>query len=347
MQNNNKNLRLPELDALRGIAAMMVVLFHYGLHRVSDESWLKFGVSGVELFFMISGFVIFMTLQKTASLQKFAINRFIRLYPTYWASLLFVSIMILSYAGLKGDIDLEDDFLQVFLANTTMLQHYFDLRDLEEPYWSLVVELSFYLFIALLFYSPFKKYLNHVILIVIFLSLFPVFVNSLRPFFKAAMFYFPALPNLSLFFVGIQFFLIHENKEHTARGLSLILFAMISQIVLFDYSGRSYVFLNQREFTAMIVLYHLIFLAFVLGRLSFIVHPITLFLGRISYALYLSHFFVSHRHIIPYLVNTLNLPLWSAMIFFALPINLLIATLLTYFVEIPSARILKRLFHKG
>ena len=57
--------RLLELDALRGIAAMMVVLFHLTMNTAIEKFGFRYGVTGVDLFFIISGFVIFLTLNKS------------------------------------------------------------------------------------------------------------------------------------------------------------------------------------------------------------------------------------------------------------------------------------------
>ncbi|MEK4129105.1 acyltransferase [Solibacillus sp. FSL W8-0474] len=80
--------RLTELDALRGLAALAVVIFHYTTrynelfgHEKSSYLNFTFGHMGVNLFFMISGFVIFMTLRRINNVKEFAIKRAFRLYP--------------------------------------------------------------------------------------------------------------------------------------------------------------------------------------------------------------------------------------------------------------------------
>src|SRR3954454_2537178 len=95
-----KEGRFQELDVLRGLAALAVVLFHYLTRydqiytpRGDVPFGFPFGTSGVELFFVISGFVIFMTLARCASASDFLISRFSRLYPTYWAAVLLTWII--------------------------------------------------------------------------------------------------------------------------------------------------------------------------------------------------------------------------------------------------------------
>jgi peptidoglycan/LPS O-acetylase OafA/YrhL len=86
--------RLQGLDALRGIAAIAVVLTHYtfgfSIFIQAHRPGLLFNVInghfGVNLFFIISGFVIFMTLERSANLSDFSISRFARLWPAYLAS---------------------------------------------------------------------------------------------------------------------------------------------------------------------------------------------------------------------------------------------------------------------
>src|SRR5690554_797945 len=93
--------RLSALDALRGIAALGVVLFHYlpyydqlyG-HSFSTPDFLAFGRYGVHLFFILSGFVIFMTLERTATAGWFGLARAFRLLPALWAGIVLTSVSV-------------------------------------------------------------------------------------------------------------------------------------------------------------------------------------------------------------------------------------------------------------
>ena len=89
--------RLLELDALRGIAALMVVLFHFTMDRPEMYYGFKYGVTGVDFFFIISGFVIFLTLSSTKNWKDFVVSRFSRLYPTYWTVVTFTALMTVVY----------------------------------------------------------------------------------------------------------------------------------------------------------------------------------------------------------------------------------------------------------
>jgi peptidoglycan/LPS O-acetylase OafA/YrhL len=138
--------RILELDALRGLAAVAVVLFHYTTryqqlfgHEESLAASLPWGHHGVDLFFMLSGFVILMTLERTAESWKFAWGRFSRLYPTYWVAAA-LTFAIVSACGLPGqEVSVSDA-----LVNLTMVQALLGAPHIDGAYWSLQAELIFY-----------------------------------------------------------------------------------------------------------------------------------------------------------------------------------------------------------
>jgi peptidoglycan/LPS O-acetylase OafA/YrhL len=98
------NQRYSELDAIRGVAVIMVVVYHYSVrYGYPIEPVFSFGLGkyGVELFFIVSGFVIFLTLDKTTHALDFIVSRFSRLYPAYWigVTLTFSVVYIYSLDG--------------------------------------------------------------------------------------------------------------------------------------------------------------------------------------------------------------------------------------------------------
>jgi peptidoglycan/LPS O-acetylase OafA/YrhL len=141
-----KRTRLMELDALRGIGAVCVLIFHYStrFHELFPAvSHVPFSFPGgnyrVLLFFTISGFAIFFTLDRIRTVADFVVNRFARLYPAYLvAMLLTLSIEYLAhvYALLIGPM--------AILANFTMLQGFAFLPEVDGAYWTLTVEIAFY-----------------------------------------------------------------------------------------------------------------------------------------------------------------------------------------------------------
>lgn len=152
----DKSNRYLELDALRGIAALMVVFFHFTMGREESQLGFKLGTTGVDLFFIISGFVIFMSLTKVKTSRDFIIYRMSRLYPTYWTCVSF-SFILVSIVELYKKHSIP--FGQYFV-NMSMFQYYFKIPNLDGSYWTLIIEMIFYISILVLYHFKWLKYLN-------------------------------------------------------------------------------------------------------------------------------------------------------------------------------------------
>lgn len=147
--------RYHQIDLLRSVACLMVVAFHY-LHRGHMEGWIpfaapanvvsvvKFGYLGVQLFFAISGFVIFLSAQG-ATPRAFAASRAARLYPAFWASVVLTTLVVR-----WGDMPSLVVPWRDVLLNFTMVAHWFGAEFVDWAYWSLAVEFHFYIMIWLL-----------------------------------------------------------------------------------------------------------------------------------------------------------------------------------------------------
>lgn len=138
--------RLPELDLLRFVAAFSVLLFHHIRWAKSLDGTVlfqisRFGFFGVPLFFMISGFVILWSAQGK-DLLEFAVSRITRLYPTFWICVCLAAIAELCLGNHVSSLR--------FLANLTMMPTSFGAAKMDAVYWTLLYELKFYVFVALL-----------------------------------------------------------------------------------------------------------------------------------------------------------------------------------------------------
>lgn len=144
--------RLLGIDALRGLAAIAVLLFHYTTrfdqkhgHAVELPFSVDSGFLGVQLFFAISGFVIFMTLDRLRAPAEFLGSRFSRLFPAFWAAVL------LTAAAEWLAQPLAEPVAPIHaLLNLSMLHGYFGVPSVDGVYWTLQVELFFYLVMFLL-----------------------------------------------------------------------------------------------------------------------------------------------------------------------------------------------------
>jgi len=140
------NRRLTELDALRGLGALCVLIFHYStrFHELFPQAaHVPFSFLGgnyrVLLFFAISGFAIFFTLDRIHTVADFLVNRFARLYPAYLVAML-LTLGIESLARVSQLLVGPG----AVLANFTMLQGFAFLPEVDGAYWTLTVEIAFY-----------------------------------------------------------------------------------------------------------------------------------------------------------------------------------------------------------
>lgn len=145
--------RVNEIDLLRFIAALSVVVFHYAFRGYTADSLsampypvlasvARYGYLGVELFFMISGFVILAT-AANGSLRGFVISRMVRLYPAFWACCTITFVVMATWGGPRYCVSLGQ-----YLINMTMLSDFVNVPPLDGVYWSLFVELRFYALVA-------------------------------------------------------------------------------------------------------------------------------------------------------------------------------------------------------
>lgn len=142
--------RLRRIDALRGIAALLVVWlhvtdFHARLGPI-EGAWLRelahsvdVGRIGVVAFFLVSGFVIPYSIRsdRPAPVGSFVIKRLFRIFPAYWLS---IPLGVVTTWWIWG----QSFGLRDFLLNFTLLQDLFGARSAEGLYWTLLVELAFY-----------------------------------------------------------------------------------------------------------------------------------------------------------------------------------------------------------
>ncbi|MFC8490552.1 acyltransferase family protein [Streptomyces sp. NPDC057235] len=153
MAASGRDNRMYALDGLRLVVALMVVFYHYVAtadpwgHSTATifptaHHFARFGWLGVEIFFLISGFVICMSVWGR-TLGDFAISRLTRLFPAYWVAVLMTAIVVKTWP-VVSDID----GWGTVITNLTMLQGGNNTPSVDKVYWTLFVELKFYLLMA-------------------------------------------------------------------------------------------------------------------------------------------------------------------------------------------------------
>lgn len=324
--------RLAGLDVLRGFAAVAVMVHHHGQyydHLYPGRAPLPVnffdGHFGVELFFIISGFVILMTIERKATVRAFAFARAVRLMPCFLAALALATV-ILFVAPMPP---LDTPTLPRFLANLTMAPLLFGQRVVDLPYWTLSYEMVFYICMAAVLALGRLRSIEWIALGwmaagVLFTTLVDVERHNRMTIFLLAYY-------SNFFVIGMCLYLIRAGRARPVTWLALVVAILVSArgggAQAFHASGALYLSL-----TAAFAL--LVWLGTTaVGR--WIAVPPLVFLGRISYPLYLVHVVLGFE-VIRFGVEHG----WSTAegVVAAAAVSLLVATILHYLVEQPGQR---------
>jgi peptidoglycan/LPS O-acetylase OafA/YrhL len=148
--------RLAWLDALRGVAALVVAFHHASYRYVPDfdwriQQWFDPGTYGVTLFFLVSGYIVPASLNRTGSVRTFWISRLFRIYPLWgFASALIVVLALTDVVGWRTNLyDVAP--ATAVVAHVTMLQDMLFVPSAIGVMWTLSYEMAFYLLVAALF----------------------------------------------------------------------------------------------------------------------------------------------------------------------------------------------------
>lgn len=322
-----KVTRLLELDALRGIAALAVVFYHYFyrydvLYQHDDSvsvNWAQFGNFGVELFFMVSGFVIFWTLNRVKAPLDFIVSRFSRLYPTYWVSLVFTFVVI-SVFGLAGR---EVSFIDA-LGNMLMFQQYFGIKHVDGVYWTLTIELTFYFWMFLLYLIDALKKVEFIFIFIVAISVLEAldYLTFSKEIYAIFIFQY-----ISFFLAGICFYKITHNEETNTTWVILGA-SLLATIAIYSYS----------DFLFFCFFYVVFYLA-ASGNFHFLKYKPLVLLGSVSYPLYLIH--QNFGYIV---INMFYEYKWNPWlgIFIAILLSISIAYLITRYIEKPAVRVIRK-----
>ena len=161
--------RLPFIDGLRGIAASAVVVYHLAANvgigsDVFANSWFgklsHFGFLGVYIFFVISGFVITLSLGNGpvngSFFWRYALRRSVRLDPPYWVSMIVaLGLAVLAQAFIPS-LHKELPSASVVIAHLFYAQNILGMENIVAVYWTLCFEIQFYLVLLLLVWTAQK-----------------------------------------------------------------------------------------------------------------------------------------------------------------------------------------------
>ena len=316
------------------------MLFHYtyGYERTIGPHTTPlpratFGHFGVELFFIVSGFVIARTLERTDTLAQFALQRFARLYPAFLACS-GLSLAVIVFGGLNPlGLDRWDA-----LAGLTMMSPLLDRPAIDPSTWTLVHEVAFYALIALAHFGLRLRNPEAVCAAWMSACLAGIALGLPRSHPHLAIV-------LNLGFV--QLFVIGAMLSRAAAGrLSPLGAATLAMALAMTTLGPRY---NPGDCPpGPYVLLVLGFAVAVRLAATRYLRPLEwaplVALGEVSYALYLIHQILGYG-----IIRSLEAAGWHAglAVATALAASLVVATLVRRWVEVPAQRALRGLFARG
>lgn len=193
MTDNDSLCRLPSLDGIRATAAIMVMVFHFVGHHGEPPGIVQasiVGQTGVDLFFVLSGFLITRILlaskQSAHYFRSFYARRILRIFPLYFGFLVIYFFLLPSLLGESIPPVATQLWSWFYLENVP--QTFVSLRSSGPGhFWSLAVEEHFYLIWPLLVYVLSRRSFGIAILITLFL---PVIIRAVFVHFGLPVFYF-------------------------------------------------------------------------------------------------------------------------------------------------------------
>jgi len=283
---------------------MMVVLFH--LHenlRPAVQAWFPPVLStlfingnlGVDVFFVLSGFVIAHSVSNGERswryLGRFGLRRSIRLDPPLWATILGEILLIRISLALFPDLGTQLPNWAQVLANVTYTQGFLGIPDIVPVFWSLTYEVQFYIIlvgaIVLLRRIPGSGRVRPTLFVVAFFySLgiwLGVFPSPVRGLFIDRWFQFA---------LGISAWAVFTGHITKRQFAALVIFTLCAVLAISPVAYRA------RSTEVAVISAVLMAMVSLSGRLETTLNaPVTQFFGRISYSLYLLHAPVGWRFI--------------------------------------------------
>jgi peptidoglycan/LPS O-acetylase OafA/YrhL len=336
-----KSPRVFELDSLRAIAAINLMLFHFTWvysekYGFTSDILFKYpyGKYGTQLFFMLSGLVNAMTLLRKQSASYYIKSRFIRILPPFLLVLGF-NLLLVQLLPLRDHMQLST---ATVVANATLLPNLLGYQCIEPVIWTLQVEIQFYavllaLFVlgalkhpfwpimgCLAFCLTFGTVANHIDDTIIGAGLYQTTL-----WFKDALIveYFPLFAMGMLIHAG---YLEKDQWFRHGRGVAVAAFV--------------YHAIEQRNGSPIVTMMLIgLLVACQYGKLPILRAKPLLFISGISYSLYLLH--NNLGTVIIYYLNQAGLP---AMVSVGLALALVIAisALAAYTIERPLGRLVRQ-----
>ncbi len=331
-------MKLNALTGTRGIAAIMVVIFHFGGAYFPFNlipALFSTGYMAVSYFFVLSGFVLYISRQQTSWLS-FLVRRIVRIAPAYLIALLIFVIVYIIYKP-----PVPSALPKQIVITALMIQSFFPdyVLKLNSPGWSVSVEFFFYIVFPLMLLFCNKKGLFVMLTIIAFLisqSIHLYYFRNIDPLTGSGIFFNP-LMHLSQFMTGICGGMLFEGSGKVyARNkiLPVLLSALLIFMLLYKPDSLSY------QAGLISPLFMLLILSIAVNGSKWLSYPFMVFLGEISYGIYIyqlpifkatGYYFDRNFH-------------WSGQGIFwvSFVVLIIVSTLSYYFVEQPLLKLVKK-----
>ncbi len=307
--------RIDTLDSYRALAILAVLAFHYTVRWAAPQdpqqhlpdgaifngfAPLHYGGFGVEFFFMISGFVILMTLERCRNLGDFVLRRFARLWPALLFAATLSSLVIAWLGPQDWRVSWPDYLTSIALIEPSIassLAHHPGLKWVDGSYWSLWVEVSFYAWASVIYLVVGRRF------VVAWLGLFGVLLaGTILSFWQMPSsvpnlhtgYWLPPylfLPHFPYFTVGVCGYEVWSNGRFRRAGVCGIGLAIL--LTAYWIATRQNLYTNMPAIDAVAINFLMfgLFLLFIFEHPTarlFAVRPLVA-LGQASYSFYLLH----------------------------------------------------------
>ena len=334
-----KKTHFDVLDFLRFFASLSVVFYHYCYYGVLAEkisvdsgslmNISSYGFLGVDLFFMISGFVIFISALK-GDVAAFVISRIGRLYPGYWICLFMTILVITIFSASPEWWD-----AKMLLFNMTMLQGVLGVKHVDGVYWTLAVEIVFYFWIAVLLLFKQIHRFEFIAWLWALLSVFNIYFELPEVIVQIFLLNF-----MHYFLAGAVFYLCYQNGGSVKRALFLVVSFCLAVLTIFN---REHIEIDNGEYNSYIVItiiafFYAFFLLISLRFFDRFSFKYSVLLGSLTYPLYLIHQEIGY-------ILIQNISHWfegNGAIYVTLTIVLILSFVIAVFVEKPLMKLVRQ-----
>lgn len=196
-----------ELDLLRIVGVVNIVLFHYTFRGYAADNMsalsfpvlgeiFKYGFLGIYLFFIISGYTMTLSAYRK-DFRSFVVGRIVRLYPVFWAAVCITTLASIILQSHRFHVEWNQ-----FLVNLTMISAFFGVKSVDGAYWFMFVIIRFYFLISILILFNLMRFTRIIagawLFLSILLTFHPVpvmglvFIPSHAPFLISGMILYSA-----------------------------------------------------------------------------------------------------------------------------------------------------------